>query len=393
MASVATIRPTIQTIQMMRLQLLQMFSSTISNLAICLALCVGQASAQQRTTPGTAPADGSMAPSSQGTPPPALSAPPAGAPGVIHPPVTSAPMQPDRRQAKAKTPEEAAAYQKIISEKSPDTQISQIEEFLLQYPDSEMREYVFEVAMEAYHAKSEYNHMQTYGELTLAQNPDNLTALLELSSSLAETTGQQDPDRDDKLDDGDEHAAHALDVLEQLHKPPGFPDEQWDRIKKDAMSIAHASRGLIALVRQDFSGAVTEMKQAVDLTLRPRAVLLYRLGLAYSFQQKYTEALETLDRAAAMGGVKFNSGGKVRDLVAEAKEMASKGLASAATPAGSPDATSNGTVSGSAPPAGSGTPAGGQGAPAAAPQRASPDSSQPGGHPSGQHGTVPNRVP
>src|SRR5215467_3743593 len=137
-----------------------------------------------------------------------------------------------------------------------------------------MREYVFEVAMEAYHAKSDYNRMQTYGELTLAENPDNLTALLELSSSLAETTGREDPDRDGKLDDGDDHAEHALAVLDQLHKPPGLPDEQWDRTKKEAMSIAHASRGLIALVRQDFAGAAGELKQAVDLTLRPSALLL-----------------------------------------------------------------------------------------------------------------------
>jgi len=73
-------------------------------------------------------------------------------------------------------------------------------------------------------------------------------------------------------------------------------------------------------------------------------VVLYRLGLSYSFQKKYEEALEALDRAAALGGIKLNAGGgKTRDLVAEAKEFAAKGLA-AAPPAATP-ATAAGPAS------------------------------------------------
>ena len=285
------------------------------------------------TTAGGARGFGQNPPSSPRTP----SAAPSG-PAIANVP------QPGQKQPQAKTPEEAAAYQALLGEQKPDERIHLVEDFLLQYPDSEMREFAYQAGMQAYQAKNDFNHLLIYGELALAENPDNLTALLTLSAAISEMTDRNDSEREEKLADGERYAVHALEVIGKLHKPPGFPDERWAEMRHESESTAHAARGLIALLREDFVKAELELKEAVALARRPDAVVLYRLGLSYSFQKKYEEALEALDRAAALGGIKLNAGGgKTRDLVAEAKEFAAKGLA-AAPPAATP-ATAAGPAS------------------------------------------------
>ena len=99
-------------------------------------------------------------------------------------PASSTPAAP--RQPRAKTEEEFAAYQRFIRETKPDEQIRIVEDFLLQYPDSELKEYAFQTATQAYQTKNDYPRVLTYGELTLAENPENLVALLILASSRSE---------------------------------------------------------------------------------------------------------------------------------------------------------------------------------------------------------------
>jgi tetratricopeptide (TPR) repeat protein len=303
--------------------------------------------------------DASPAPSTpQGAPPSGASAnkPAAARPAGPQSPAVALIPQPGRKTPQPKSPEEAAAYQGFLTEQSPDARIRKVEDFLLQYPDSEFRESAYQSAMLAYRQKNDLERMLTYGDLTLGQNPDNLTALLMLSTALSELTDRNDSDRDDKLQEGDGYAAHALESIGKMIKPPGFPDERWAAIRHESESTAHAARGLIALIREDFPKAELELKEAATLAKPADAVLLYRLGLSYSFQKKYQEALETFDQAQAMGGIKMPDGpGKTRDLVLEAKQFAAKALAAEAPPL--PAAVSQGT--GTAAPTPAGAPAAG----------------------------------
>ncbi|MBI3935272.1 MAG: hypothetical protein HY316_11335 [Acidobacteria bacterium] len=235
--------------------------------------------------------------------------------------------QPGQRRVQAKTPEESAAYQAFIEATRPEDRIRLVEDFLLQYPETELKESAFQTAMQAYQLKNDYQHLLTYGELTLAQNQDNLTALLTLAATISERTQRTDSDRDEKLNEGDQYALRALEVIGKLRKPPGFPDERWLEFRHQTESAAHASRGLIALIREDFVKAELELKEAVALAKEPDAVLLYRLGLTYSLQRKYAQALEVLERAASRGGIRIaDASGKTRDLVEEAREFAAKAL-------------------------------------------------------------------
>ena len=256
------------------------------------------------------------------------------------PPVAPAPEpaaavapRPERRRPQAKTPEEAAAYQAFLAEQNPDQRIRLVEDFLLFYPETELKESAYQAAMQAYQAKNDLEPLLTYGELVLEQNPENITTLLTMAAAISEMTDRNDSDRDEKLAEGDQYALQALDKLGRLRKPPGIPEEQWNDARRESESVAHAARGLMALIREDFMRAELELKEAVALSKQPSAALLYRLGMSYSFQKKYAEALEVLDRAASLGGIRIaTASGTTRDVVAEAREFAFKALAGSAPP-------------------------------------------------------------
>ena len=245
-----------------------------------------------------------------------------------------------KKQPRAHSQDEADAFQKLMSEQRPDDQIKLIEDFLLAYPNTELKEYAYQAATQAYQAKNDYNKVLTYGELTLNENENNLVALLVLASAIPERTSKNDLDKDAKLTQAEQYAKRGLDVLSKLTMPPNLTEEQWTQARKDAESTPHAALGMIALIREDFPKAETEFQMANDLTSRPDPVTFYRLGLCYSFEKKFDPALQALDKAASSGGVKIaGADGVTRDLVAEAKDYVVKAKAATDTP-----------VSGTAPP-------------------------------------------
>ena len=286
----------------------------VTVLLVCLVLAGGMSPAWAlQETPAT---------------PPATAAAPAAPPESASPPV---------RQPKAKSQEEFAAYLKFMREPKPDEQIRLIEDFLLQYKDSELKEFAFQSATQAYQSKNDFTRVLTYGELTLAENENNLVALLVLASAIPERTGKNDADRDEKLAEAEQYGKRALDLLLKLPQPANLTPGQWEQTKREAASTSHAALGMTNLIREDFEKAESELKLAADLASQPDPVTFYRLGLAYSFQKKFDLALDALERAAGVGGVKIpNPEGGTRDLVAEAKDFVLKAQAASggAAPSG-----------------------------------------------------------
>ena len=182
-----------------------------------------------------------------------------------------------------------------------------------------------ERATQAYQAKNDYTRVLTYGELTLAENEDNLMALLILAAAIPERTQKSDLDREEKLSEAGGYAKRVLEVLSRLPKPASLSEEEWKRTREDTEATARAASGLIAMIREDLAEAELQLRRATELALRPDPITLYRLGLCYSLQKKYDLALEVLERAASSGGVKISDAdGQTRDLVVEAKEFALK---------------------------------------------------------------------
>ena len=233
------------------------------------------------------------------------------------------------RQPRAKTEEEFAEYQRFIKETDADKQIQLIDDFLLHFPDSELREYAFQAATQAFQVKNDFSAVRTYGELTLGENEDNLVALLVLASAIPERTSKNDPESEEDLAEAEDYAHRILDLMTRMPQPAGVTPARWEQTKREAASTAHASLGMVHLIREDFFQAEEEFKMSADLASAPDPVTFYRLGLSYSFQRKFDEALEALDRSDAVGGVRVGP----RDLVAEAKDFVQKSRDAEGSPA------------------------------------------------------------
>ncbi len=238
-----------------------------------------------------------------------------------------------KRPPRAKTQGELDAYQKFMREQSPDEQVKLIEDFLLNFPNTELKEYAYQAATQAYQSKNDFEKVLTYGELTLTENEYNLVALLVLSSAIPERTGKTDLDKESKLAQAEQYAQRGLEVLAKLPMPPNLTEEQWAQVRKDAESTPHAALGMIYLIREDFSKAESEFKMASEMASKPDPVTFYRLGLSYSFEKKYEPALDALGKAAGAGGLKVQGpDGAARDLVAEAKDFVVKAKAASESP-------------------------------------------------------------
>jgi hypothetical protein len=240
---------------------------------------------------------------------------------------------PPARQPRAKSEEEFAEYQRFMRETDADRQVQMVEDFLLHFPDSELREYAFQAATQAYQIKNDFALVRTYGELTLGENEDNLVALLILASAIPERTNKDDPESEENLTEAEGYARRILDLMTRMPQPAGVTPARWEQTKREAAATAHASLGMVHLIREEFFEAESEFKMSADLASAPDPVTFYRLGLSFSFQKKFDEAIEALDRSDAVGGVKVGSpGGPARDLVAEAKDFVLKSREASGNP-------------------------------------------------------------
>lgn len=278
--------------------------------ALCLCLFSGYSALAQQAAPRYSPG----VPSFDEIPVEAI--PPAPVPVKRDPP-KPAPV--------AKSSEEQAAFDKVSQEQRPDERIQLVEDFLLVYPDSEFKQSVYLAASEAYRRKNDLPRMLTYAELTLAEDPQNLQALLMLAEALPESVHRDDPDFVDRVDEAAEYARTAIKVAGRMARPASATPIQWQRTRKQVEVAARLALGLTAMLREDYPEAEAEFTAALGMMERPDALSLYRLGLTYSLQKKYDEAIATLQRSIEAGGVRGRTaGGEPRELAAEALSYVEK---------------------------------------------------------------------
>ena len=247
---------------------------------------------------------------------------PAGAPAQPQSP-QAAPAQPQEqpqaapagpRQPQAKSQAEFDAFQQLNDPNlSPDDLIRLSEEFLVQYPDTELKTHIYRIEMQAYQQKNDFVNMLDFGVKILKEEPDDAITLIMLASALPERTQENDLDRDEKLRKAEDYSKRAFQAIDKLPQPDQMPEAQWNAVRNDARGQIHAAQGLIAMKRKQYPVAQTEFRKAADIQSQKDPVILWRLGLAYQMDRKYEQARDAYKEAVAAGGV--NVGGQ--DLAAE----------------------------------------------------------------------------
>jgi len=201
----------------------------------------------------TAAAQTAAQPAQPTTPPPAQAAqtqPPAA-------PAQAAPAQSPAAPAQApviKDPAEYNAYVGAIQQKEPAAQISGLEAFLTQYPNSIMKPQALDILMGLYQQTNNPKVMDA-AKRVLAVNPDNAKALVVLAFSERAAQNWADAKRD---------AEHGLEVLPKWTKPDGLSDADFAKQKTQFGAILESVAGFSALQLKDYASAQKHLRAAVE---------------------------------------------------------------------------------------------------------------------------------
>ena len=190
---------------------------------------------------------------------------------------------------------EAAAFNAIADEKDPKKRMSYIESFGAAFPKSRFESSVAQYVMYTL-GPGQLNdpaRLVSYGEKSLASDPNNMATLLLMSSAYVEETSPAAIGKS---------VNYAQKVIE-LAKADA-PDA--DRARKLAGGVAESTLGF-ALMKQDKTAAAVGHLKSASQLLKGQddtayATALYRLGFAYAKMNKVTDAREVLNEAVKIPG-------------------------------------------------------------------------------------------
>jgi tetratricopeptide (TPR) repeat protein len=180
----------------------------------------------------------------------------------------------------------------------PDQTIAAAESLITGFADTEFKELALFFEARAYQQKNDMVKAQVYAERVLEINPKNYQTTLMLGEVLAQTTRENDLDKEEKLTKAEKYLAATNESLKTAAKPnPQMSDKDWDDARQQMTAEAHSALGLIALTRKKYDVAVAEFKTASDLD--PQPAYLVRQASALQSAGKNDEAIAICDKILA----------------------------------------------------------------------------------------------
>jgi len=214
-------------------------------------------------------------------------------------------------QPQAKSKEEFDAYN-LAKSKSDPTQLEvAADEFSQKFPNSELKVLLYVQTMTMYQQQNISSKVISTGRKAIELNPTDPVPLVAVASALVMDTRENDLDRDARFAEASKDAQAALDNIDTgLQVPPGVPPERVAAAKANIRSISYETLGVIAMNKKDYAAAEQSFQKAADLMKdQPDAVVYLRLSVAQDNQQKYSEALDSANKAvqfAADGSAEKN---------------------------------------------------------------------------------------
>jgi tetratricopeptide (TPR) repeat protein len=200
----------------------------------------------------------------------------------------------DEKAAEQNTCEflETSGFNAITAEADPKNRMAEIEKFTAAYPESKFSDQVSNYALYTLGPGqlNDPTRLVTFGEKTLAANPNSLPALLLMASYYADSNSSAKAIT---------YAQKAIEVAK-----PDAADA--DKSRKLSAGAAHNTIGWAYLKQEKTTAAIPELKTAAGLLKgqdeQQYARALYGLGFAYGKLNKLTEAREVLTEAVKIPG-------------------------------------------------------------------------------------------
>jgi tetratricopeptide (TPR) repeat protein len=203
-------------------------------------------------------------------------------------------VQEDKNGAKASYEFlEAAGFNAIAGEQDAKKRMTDVEKFIPAFPNSRFDNDVSSYAMMSLSELKDNARAVSYGEKTLASNPNSLPALLLLAGTYVD---------DPKPGNTAKAVMYAQKAIEVAKADA--PDA--DRARKISGGAAHSTLGYAYMKQDKTAAAVPELKSAATLLKgqddQQYEIAMYRLGFAYAKLNKLTEAREVLTEISKMSG-------------------------------------------------------------------------------------------
>ena len=212
----------------------------------------------------------------------------------------AAPAPAAQHQPQAKSKEEFDAYNQAAAKTDPAQLEAAADDFAQKFPNSELKELLYVRAMSLYQQQNSSSKVIAAGRKAIALNPTNPVPLVAVASALVMDTRESDLDRDSRYAEASKDAQAGLDNIDTgLEVPPGVSEAQIAAAKANLRSIAYDTLGVIAMNKKDYAAAEQNFQRAADLMKdQPDAVVYIRLSVVQDNEKKYTEALDSANKAA-----------------------------------------------------------------------------------------------
>lgn len=176
---------------------------------------------------------------------------------------SAAPGQPPQQKKEIKDPAEYNAYVGAVQQQDPKAKVSGIEAFLVQYPNSVMKEDALELLMGAYQQTGDIPKTLDAAQRLLAVNPNNYRALA-LLTYMKRQTAEAGTNPQQNLADAAQYGSKGIEALKVATKPDGMSDADFDKLKKQLGSIFNGAVGISALQSKNYSQAQQSLRAAVE---------------------------------------------------------------------------------------------------------------------------------
>src|SRR5947209_3982617 len=181
----------------------------------------------------------------------------------------------------------------LAGENDAKSRMSYIERFTPAFPNSRFEEQVTSYAMVSLSELKDTSRLISFGEKTLAANPNSLPALLLLANTYVD-----DP-KPGSVGKSVTYSQKAI-LVAKADAPAA------DRSRKLSAGMAHATLGYAYMKQDKTTGAIPELKTASTLLKgqddQQYAIAMYRLGFAYAKLNRINEARDVLSEAARISG-------------------------------------------------------------------------------------------
>ncbi|MBI1747047.1 MAG: hypothetical protein HYR55_10725 [Acidobacteria bacterium] len=232
------------------------------------------------------------------------------------------------------TKEEYDGLQKIGPMTDPKAKAEAVEEFLKKYPNSSLAGYAHREALSAYQQLNKAEKIIEHGELVLKQSPTDVQVLSLMAYVYSERPSMDKSFREKAL----QSAQKAIDQLGSMVKPAAVTDADWERAKKQLLTMNYSTEGLVFLnygmdtkdkeeKNKHLTKSVDWLQKALELN-KADDLSWYRLGLAYIEQNKGEDAVKSLAKAVAINGpVKSFAQTTLEDIYKKLHKNSTEGLA------------------------------------------------------------------